>query len=230
VTPARRMEPEWLDAMAQDDPRGMRSRRDLARLNAIMSHARWIAAPLREARPVRIAEIGAGDGGFALRLAAALPAPSSGAELVLLDRAAAPSEGTVSDIAACGWPARPVRADVFDWLSDPATPRFDAIVANLFLHHFDDERLAGLLELAGNRTDLFVACEPRRSNLALASSRLVGLLGCNDVTRHDAVASVRAGFSGDEISRLWRARGWILEETPCGLFSHRFVARRHAAV
>ena len=49
----------------------------------------------------------------------------------------------------------------------------------------------------------FVACEPRRSAFALLGARMVFALGANDVTRHDAVASVRAGFRGRELSGLW---------------------------
>jgi hypothetical protein len=50
------------------------------------------------------------------------------------------------------------------------------------------------------------------------------------VTRHDAVVSVRAGFSGRELSQLWpRAPGWRLDERPQAPFSHLFTAR-HASV
>jgi hypothetical protein len=49
----------------------------------------------------------------------------------------------------------------------------------------------------------FVACEPRRSTLALLGARLVFVLGANHVSRHDAVASVQAGFRGRELSALW---------------------------
>jgi hypothetical protein len=52
-------------------------------------------------------------------------------------------------------------------------------------------------------------------------------LGCNDVTRHDAVASVHAGFRDQEISEHWpRNPDWITDETTAGLFLHRFVALR----
>jgi hypothetical protein len=53
------------------------------------------------------------------------------------------------------------------------------------------------------------------------------MIGCNDVTRHDAIVSVRAGFKNRELSELWPAGGaWILHEHAYGLFSHYFVARR----
>jgi hypothetical protein len=83
--------------------------------------------------------------------------------------------------------------------------------------------LAGIAE----RASVFVACEPRRSRTALVGSHLLGLIGCNDVTRHDAVASVVAGFHGRELSMLWpQSTAWTLDEGPRGLFSHLLVARR----
>jgi len=58
-------------------------------------------------------------------------------------------------------------------------------------------------------------------------SRLLRLIGCNRVTRHDAPISVRAGFTGQELSQLWPAgQGWLLEERPAGWFSHLFIAQR----
>jgi hypothetical protein len=144
-----------------------------------------------------------------------------GVEVTLVDRVALPDlQGQATAVAA----------DAHEFLARPG-PRFDAIVANLFLHHFEPAALRRLLALAARRAPLFVACEPRRSRLALQASRLLGLLGCNDVTRHDAAASVRAGFLGRELSALWPEQdGWALSEGPARPFGHLFVARRHAAL
>jgi len=224
----RRVEREWLDELPVDDPRARRSRGDLRRVNGLMANARIVAGDLVRAFPrplTSLAEIGAGDGAFALRVVARLPAPEGTARITLVDRQAIVDGQTREAFLRRRWEARVDTADVFDWLA--AAPACDAIVANLFLHHFDDAALARLLAGVAARTRCFVACEPRRSALALTGSRLLGLIGCNDVTRHDAVASVRAGFDGDEISRLWpQGQGWSLEERARGLFSHAFVARR----
>jgi hypothetical protein len=119
---------------------------------------------------------------------------------------------------------------VFEFLAAPGKP-LDAIVANLFLHHLTQADLRRLFALAATRAPLFVACEPRRSTLALAGARLMWFIGANDVTRHDAVVSVRAGFSDGELSDAWPAGpGWSLEERPAPPFSHLFVARRNAAL
>lgn len=225
---ARRVEPEWLDELPAGDPRAIRSRRDLVRVNALMSNPGIVASELRSRlRPgaVRIAEIGSGDGAFALRVARRMGRREG--MLTLLDRAAEPDRWCLDEFRAASWRAACIRADVFDWLRDPRTPRFDAVFANLFLHHFEPGRLAELLRLIASRTRLFVACEPRRSRTALAGSRLLGLIGCCDVTRHDAVTSVHAGFKDAELSDLWSKRNrWCLDEGRRGLFSHVFVAER----
>lgn len=226
---ARRcVEPEWLDTLPPDDERARRSRRDLVRVNALMANAKLLSSSLAGAglqAPRSIVEIGAGDGAFAARLAAALPAPAEGAAFFLLDRQAAFDDRALERIARRGWRPRIVVEDAFSWLESEAT-RHDAIVANLFLHHFDEGPLSRMLGLLSQRARCFAACEPRRSALALAGSRMLGALGCNDVTRHDAVASVRAGFRDAELSRLWpQAAGWTLAEGPRGLFSHVFTAR-----
>ena len=228
MSSARRVEREWLDELPAADPRAMGSRRDLRLVNALMSNASIVAAPLREgtAGLRRIAEIGAGDGAFALSLARALPRPAAPAQLVLLDRQPVIDGAIERELVALGWRVQWRRADVFDWLKSPDAAGCGAIVANLFLHHFEDAPLAELLRLVESRAPLFVACEPARSRLGLIGSRMLGLLGCNDVTRHDAVASVRAGFRGDDLTRLWpRASAHVLHEGPRGLFSHAFVAR-----
>lgn len=224
----RQVEPEWLDELRADDPRAVRNRRDLRLLNRIMGHAEIIRrmpfTQLRSQAP-RVAELGAGDGTVMLRIVSAM-ADWSRAEIVLVDRQPVVSTETLSRYAERGCRVSVEAADVFDWLAQQ-TSVYDAIVANLFLHHFVSSQLAKLFTLAAACTKLFVACEPRRARLALAGSHMLGLIGCNDVTRHDAVLSVRAGFNGQELSQLWLpSEGWTLQEGRAGLFSHRFVAMR----
>ena len=223
----RTLEREWLDDLSPDDPRAVRCRRDLRLMNRIMGHGRMIEDALLgnvRARRPRIAELGGGDGTLMLRVASGLKEPGGG-ELTLIDQQPVVSAETEALYAQRNWRAAVCAADVFDWLAEPLAD-YDAIVANLFLHHFEPPQIARLFALAALRAPLFVACEPRRARLPLLGSRLVGLLGCNDVTRHDAVLSVRAGFNGKELSELWPAEGrWQLEESSAGLFSHVFIAK-----
>jgi hypothetical protein len=57
---------------------------------------------------------------------------------------------------------------------------------------------------------------------------LLPALGVSADTRYDALVSVRAGFRGNELSRMWPTSGtrWTVQEYPAGLFSHLFVAAR----
>ena len=222
----RVLESEWLDELPTGDVRAIRSRADLRRVNAVMGNARMIAAALKRFLPeggsLHIADLGAGDGALALAVARKLGRP--GARLTLVDRAPVVQAITLERLRALDWRAAIATADVFAFLSR-ASERFDAVFVNLFLHHFDDARLARLLALIASRTRLLVACEPRRSAFALAGARLLWALGCNDVTRHDALVSVRAGFSNGELTSLWpRPAGWTLVERAAPPFSHLFVA------
>jgi len=232
----RVVEPELLDDLPPTDVRAIRSRGDLRRLNFLMAHVGCLthaffrqheAAPFNTA-PLRLVELGAGDGTLLLKLARRWSAFGVTAEVTLLDRQNLVSPETHRALAALHWSVEVVASDVFVWLESPS-PVADVMIANLFLHHFDDARLAALLQLAAAKTNLLLACEPHRSPLALAAARSLALVGCNGVTRHDAVVSVRAGFAGHELSALWpKASKWALGESSAGLFSHSFIARRNA--
>ena len=221
--------PEILDGLDAGDPRAVRSREDLGRINWLMGQSRIMAGLLdrhlpRRDRP-RLVEIGSGDGRAALRLARRLGPRLPGAHLTLLDVAPATRPGVLDGIRAAGWTAEVVTADAFSWLAPPG-PRADAVLANLLLHHFEAPALARLLSLVAARAGLIAATEPRRDRLSYAGARLTGLIGANDVTRHDAPASVRAGFAGAEFSALWRAAGGgpVLEERRRLPFTHAFAA------
>jgi SAM-dependent methyltransferase len=182
---------------------------------------------LSRSRPLRLVELGAGDGTLLLRLARRVSAPGLTARVMLLDRQNIVSPETRRAFAALNWSVESVANDVFAWLEQPF-PAVDMMIANLFLHHFPDKSLTALFRLAAARTDLFIACEPRRTPFALTASRWLRLIGCNAITRHDAVVSVRAGFIGRELSALWPADNqWQLSEQSAGWFSHCFIATRN---
>jgi Methyltransferase domain len=229
----RSVEPEWLDELPADDRRAIRARRDLKRLNAFILQSgvmvgaltrHWAGDP-----PRRLVDLGCGDGTFMLGVARALAPRWRSVSVTLLDRQSIVSTATRDGFAALGWQAETQAADVLDYLAQIAGtgPGADIITANLFLHHFPPAPLARLLDLAARATRLFVACEPRRTQLALRSSRLLWAIGCNDVSLHDSIVSVRAGFCGNELSAAWpQSDQWELREDEARLFAHRFVARR----
>jgi len=227
----RQLKREWLDDLPADDPRAAASRTDLQRLNFLMGHAGIME---RAGRPAgvapalqRVVEMGAGDGTFMLRLARRLATPDQKTEITLIDQQKIVSPVTCDAFARLGWKVDNAQADVFDWLSQPGAATADLMTANLFLHHFTEEQLRRMFALAAQRTNLFIACEPRRSTFALAVTKIIWLIGCNSVTRHDAAISVRAGFTGNELTHLWPDHDqWRISEQAAGLFSHCFVARR----
>jgi len=172
-------------------------------------------------------DLGAGDGHFLSRLTRRLPALSPNLEVTLVDRNYATDEKVLAALRSRGFNPRVQAADVLDWLHGASAQPGTWMVANLFLHHFTTAQLRELLALVAEKSALFCACEPRRAFWPLAASRLLWLIGANDVTRHDAEVSVRAGFTGKELSALWPSkRGWRLREYRAGLFSHVFLAER----
>ncbi len=228
----RTLESELLDQLPADDPGAIRSRRDLQRLNRIMGNAGWLAGTLRLALhgpPESIMEIGAGDGTLLLQVCrrSAGRESASPRTAILLDRLNVPSAATRSEFDRLRWRAEVIVADIFEWLRGPTDFKVDVIIANLFLHHFTNQQLSEMFALTAARTNLFAAVEPRRCSHGLFFSKLVGAIGCNRVTRHDAPVSVRAGFAGNELSELWpQGSGWIRREASAGLFGHLFVASR----
>lgn len=229
----RKMEPELLDQLPADDPRAVRSRHDLKLINALMLHTRMMAKGLIKHcggdTPRTLVDLGAGDGTFMLGVARRLASRWPRMDVILVDRQGIVSGETRAAFLALGWRVQTVTADLFDFLEGAGAAGVDIITANLFLHHLTPQQLARLFARAAQAAWLFVACEPRRTSWVRESSRLIWLLGCNDVSLHDAVASARAGFIGKELSALWpKDENWDLHERAAGLVSHRFVARRAA--
>src|SRR5207245_1799201 len=148
--------------------------------------------------PRRIVELGAGDGRFMLRVARLLSNDWPPVRASLLDRQSVVHPKTRSDFELLGWELETITADVFDWLKQSPPQPAGAMIANLFLHHFSPDQLSELFQGVKKCTRLFIAIEPRRSARSLVFSRMLWLIGCNWITRHDAPASVRAGFRDGE--------------------------------
>jgi hypothetical protein len=192
----RLVEPEILDSLPHDHPDALASRGDIRFLNAIMGSFRWIQKELtRNAAPGEpIAELGAGDASLLYSIAQSRPALArcwTG-----LDLAPPPSIGLPPG-------ARWVQGDFF--AAGPATDALAdsrIVVANLILHHFQDDQLADL----GHRMKharLLVISEPARHPIHLWKGRLVdAVLGFNYVTMYDMACSIRAGFRTGELPRL----------------------------
>lgn len=226
----RRVDAELLDELPAGDPRAIHSRSDLQKVNAIMGHPRFFARALRGSiAGSSVLELGAGDGTLLLAVAKRLGRQTNHVRAVLVDRRPSLSPETCAAFKAAGWHIDVRESDVFEWLTRPHPEPSDITIANLFLHHFRERELFELLGRASEQTSRFIACEPLRSTAAAIGAALLGLLGCNGVTRHDARVSVRAGFRDRELTALWpRDPRWRLSERRSGPFTHTFVAD-HAA-
>ena len=225
----RSLESELLDEIPADDPLATESRRDLRRLNFWMGHYGLMARALKDAflqrAPTSLVEIGAGDGTFLLNVAKRLCRSWTGVNVTMVDRQQLVRGETLQAFRELGWRVTPIQADVFDWLAKAPYEISDAIIANLFLHHFSATQLQELITGTMRRARLVVALEPRRSLVPLLFSHLLWSIGCNRVTRHDAVVSVRAGFDGKELSAFWPG-DWAVAEQRAGLFSHLLIAEK----
>src|ERR1044071_1205197 len=111
----RRLQPEWLDELPADDPRAMRSRRDLMRVNGWMMQPGIMARALRTHHytPRTIVDIGSGDGTFMLRVARKLAREWRGVCVVMLDRQNIVSAKTRNAFEALGWRCEPITGDLF---------------------------------------------------------------------------------------------------------------------
>jgi hypothetical protein len=187
---ARVLTPELLDSLPADDPEAIRSRADLRMINHLMGNYRWFYQVLLRSGRLRadahVVELGAGDG----TLARCLLARAGSLRYEALDLAP-PPPGLP---AGCVWH----QADLFDALPRLAG-KADAVIANLFLHHFDDHQLREIGALLST-FPLVAICEPWRHPRFHLAGYALNLLGINRVTRHDLHVSIDAGFAANELA------------------------------
>ena len=226
----RVLTPEWIDLLPPTDPLIVRSRRDILRLNQMnrsdASMARLLRRVTGDHPPHAITDLGSGDGLFFLRVARRLASQWHEVTVHLLDTQPSVAPETLAAFGKLGWSAEVVKTDLSaaaDWSRNGERHIF---TANLFLHHFSEEQLREMFRRVAERAQAFVAIEPARGRTQHFVSRWLWLFGCGAATRHDGPASVRAGFRDRELSTLWPADTWKLDERNFGPFSHAFVAQR----
>ncbi len=193
--------PEILDELPGDDPRALRSRKDLRMINFLMGNERWIIKQLEEEEG-SVLELGAGTGELASQLD----------QVTGLDFQNQPD----------GFQGKWITGNLFETFPEAEG---EVVVANLILHHFDDDALGRLGELIQTRKKL-VAVEPWRSRISLAEGALLWPL-INEVTRHDMMVSIRAGFRRGELKQLLQmGDDWVMQEEVSLLGGIRVVAWR----
>jgi Methyltransferase domain len=229
---ARVVAPERLDRLPSDDPLAIHSRRDLRRIHRAMRSLAILKDAISRLNgptpPRRILELGAGDGSLLLRLARTMRPQWGSLELTLLDRQNLLSQSALQAFVELNWHVTVMCMDALEWAQSPPTQHYDLCITTLFLHHFESAELGRLLRGVATRSEAFIACEPRRNRIARLGSRLIGLLGANEVTREDGVKSVAAGFNDQELTELWsKVPGdWRTGEYGAWPFTHCFWAAR----
>jgi SAM-dependent methyltransferase len=205
----REPEKELLDHLPPGDPAARSSRRDLVRINAFMGNFRFIRSSLkRVVRPGdRILELGAGDA----RLARTLPPHTPPLSYTGLDTAPAPDDTT-----------RWLQTDVLTFDDFGA---FDVVVANLLLHHFENDTIRRLGQRLTASVRCLIVVEPWRHRLPATLMRCAHPL-VHPVTRHDSAASIRAGFRAGELPGLLGVDGepWDYREKTVWRGAVRMVA------
>ena len=167
-----------------------------------MGNERWIR---RQEFEGGIVELGAGSGDLTIKL-------REKGKVIGLDLQTAPP----------GLEDEWISGDLFETLEEAEG---NTVVANLILHHFQDDALRELGELLRKRRRL-VMVEPWRSRVALAEGYALWPL-VNQVTRHDMMVSIRAGFRRGELPRLLKlGNDWEWKEEVSLLGGIRVLAWR----
>jgi len=198
-TPARRDEPELMDAPGLPKAEVEEAYRVLRRVNRQLGNLRTIrrefARFLREDLPGSgefiALDVGSGSGDIPLALRKFSP-PGSG-RIVALDR------DPTATRAARGQSLDVVRADA---LRLPFADRsIDLVIAVKFAHHFEGAALAGLLgEMARVARRRVVVLDIRRHRVAYWGFRAWSrVFTSNRLVRHDGPLSVLRGFTADEL-------------------------------
>lgn len=212
--------PELLDSLPAADPDAIASRRDLRFLNAVMGNYRWMEKQLsvHAHGDGTIVEIGAGDGELARRLCTRMPNLAN--RYHALDLAPQPAD----------WPAGATwhQMDVWSEAGAVLLKGAGGIVANLVLHHFEDNSLRRLGSLLMN-CQVILVCEPCRREIHVWQGRLLFPF-LNKVTRHDMVVSIRAGFRAHELAAALGAgiAGQEIAASETLLGAYRVLLRRNS--
>ncbi|MEX2467395.1 MAG: methyltransferase domain-containing protein [Gemmatimonadota bacterium] len=228
----RRLEPELMDdpALARDLHENALAA--LARINRVSLTDRRVGAEVvrlarSPGRPVRVLDVGCGDGDVLLRVGAFARRRGIDVALHGCDMSAVALARADRRSRASGIPLQLSRLDV---TRDPLPPGpFSLVTCSLFLHHLTEEAAVALLVVMGEAGRTLLVQDLRRTRLGLwlAWAGVHGLTRSR-VARIDGLRSVRAAFTVDEAKSLCASAGLAdAHVTPC--WPQRFLIRREAS-
>lgn len=224
---SRRREPEWMDSPDVDPAMLESGLRFIRRVNNWLGYTRATLSVFdrfsRSWRPgetIRVIDLATGSADVPMALADWARRRRFSLEIVGVDL----HERTcaIARRRTLGYPGvRIIRADV---LNDLPFDRgsFDYAMSSMFLHHLDDDQIAGVLRLMDRvaRRGVLIADLLRRRR-AYRWIRLL-TLASNPMLRHDACVSVAQAFSEAEVVDLAR-RAELPYLNYTEHFGHRFV-------
>ncbi len=211
--PGRRSpEPELMDAPELDARCHHGALRGLARLNWWRGASSGVRAEVAALHgecgrsPLRLLDVASGAGDVPLALWRWARRTGRSLEITGCDRSPTAVEHARARAHRAG---AALEFTALDVLTGPLPAGFDVVTASLFLHHLDDAAAAGLLgRMAGAAGRLVVVDDLERHPAALAMTWLASrVLTRSRVVHVDAVRSVRAGFSADELAACARRAG-----------------------
>ena len=207
---SRKLTEEILDHLAHDDPKAIRSRRDLRRINCFMGNEPWILENIPRSTS-SITEIGAGDGMLMTRISRHF------LKISLTARDLAPRPSNLPQQVE--W----IRGDIFK--IEPSRCG-GTLIANLILHHFNEEQLR-LLAPWIRSFDTLIFSEPLRSHIPQFMGKLAYPF-ISPVTRHDMRVSIEAGFRIGELAEIigLTEKEFVIHESSTWRGSLRMVASR----
>jgi ubiquinone/menaquinone biosynthesis C-methylase UbiE len=200
---------EWLDDDRGTPAEIQSSLDDLWRINrrlgGVSSNLRLLERFFARhgSRPALLLDVGAGDGRLAAHLCRETAQRGRPAQFVVLDRRA-------THLAV----GRPVDAGLLpvagDALELPFAPEsFDAVMCNLFLHHFSGAGAERLLQsLAAVAREAVLVNDLERHWMPYVFISCAYPFARSRLTRHDGPASVRQAYTRLELAALARAAGF----------------------
>jgi 2-polyprenyl-3-methyl-5-hydroxy-6-metoxy-1,4-benzoquinol methylase len=201
---------EWLDAETMDDAALRRNLADIRRINFLLGWTaftvRGVARQAQEIakisgkREFSLLDVASGSADIPLAIARWAGRKGYRARIVATD--ISPQIVAVAQEQAAGAPTITVERQ--DALALPYAPgSFDIALCTLAIHHFEPERAVELLAGMTRVGKHVLVFDVARARLAyIGSLLLTRLLPMDAMTRHDAPASVRRGYSAPELREL----------------------------
>lgn len=206
---SRVREPEIMDRPDLDPVEHRRALDGLARLNVAAMSSRAFLGPLldwsrRLNRPLRVLDVASGAGDSLIALKRAAIRRGLALDAFGCDRSRTAAEHATERARRAGVEIRFQVADVL--LDRDAPVEADIVLNSLFVHHLSEQETVGFLRrMTGWAKHGVIIVDLLRTRLdyalAFASSRL---LTRSHVVHFDALASVRAAYSLEEVGELTR--------------------------